>query len=290
MIPLALHAQPDYLANGPVWAVSSICANMPGTGGCLAYDDHVYTAAGDSLINGVQYARIMRSGSVTLWPMPSQPNPQCTGTTPYGPHLAALVRQQGRSLRLWDGQQEQLLYDFDLAVGDFLPISAINADEQVEVAAVDSLLMDGAWRRVFTLANSGTTHLVEGVGTDRGLLEPMGAILECGHVLQCFALAGVGQYPPGDAPCQLPNGIAAATPPALTIGPNPTSGAITIHMAGDAGSAELLLLDAQGRKVCSTQLKGNRFSWDVQGVPNGLYHLQVRTRGHTLTRAVAVMH
>lgn len=257
----------------------------------MAHNTYQYSVAGDSVVNGVHYTRIMRSGTVALWPMAGQPNPLCTGTaTPYGPWLVALVRQQGRTLRAWNGEVDTLLHDFDLHVGDLVPISLTNSSDAIEVVAVDSMLMNGQWRRVYTLVNGWADQLVEGVGSNNGLLEPIAVVLECGYSLDCYGMAGAGYYPGPGPQCQLPDGLPELETPAMSMGPNPASDQLTISLAGDVGNGVLQLLDAQGRLVRSVTPVGRTWNWDVSDVPTGVYQLQLCSGTTKVTRALAVMH
>lgn len=290
LVPIWAQAQPEYLAHQPVWVQSSVCANQSGAGPCLAQDAYRYTLGSDSLIGGVTYTRILRSGAVTLMPMGGQPDPSCTGTTAYSPWLAALVRQQGRSLRAWTGEVDTLLHDFDLEVGAMLPLSLTNHSSDVQVVAKDSVQMNGEWRRVYTLSNSWAEFLVEGAGSNFGLLEPIANFLECGYSLECYGLAGEGYYPVPGVQCDLSDGLAEAAAPLVTMGPNPAGEQLTIRLSAAVANATLTLLDATGRAVRSTPMMGSTHQWDVADLPAGVFHVVLRTPASVTTRAVVVMH
>ena len=125
----------DYLADGPLWRVRSLCG-VPAP--CIATDNYLYFTAGDSVIEGVTYTKVLRQGSVTYnWQAPPPPLSNCSGTTNYGPDydVPQLVRQVDRQLRIWDGTADVLLHEFDLVVGSTLPQSWTNWNEEITVSA-----------------------------------------------------------------------------------------------------------------------------------------------------------
>lgn len=290
LLPTLALAQPVYLVHDPVWHLSSVCANQYGAGPCLAHDTYTYSVGNDTVVGGLTYARILRSGSVELMQLSVPPSPSCAGTTPYGPEVRGLVRQQGRTLRAWDGEADVLLHDFELEVGDMLPLSLTNGSTAVQVTALDSVQMNGEWRRVFTLGNSWAQTLIEGVGSDHGLLEPITDFLECGYTLDCYGIQGDGYYPDPGVPCALPSAVAEEEALIVAVGPNPAAEQLSISLSATAANAALALVDATGRTVRGPTATGGKLQWDVADLPAGVFHLVARTSTSMAARTVVVMH
>ena len=197
-LPLLASAQGDYFANNPIWRVTSVC-NQAGMGGgpCIITDDHQYMLSGDTLINGTTYKRTLREGSISpMWMGPGPAPSNCTINYGYGPEISIPVRQEGRAMYVWNDNEDQLLFDFDMQVGEMLPLSFNNADPNIEVVDLDSIQLDGEWRRVFSISGGLAVTIVEGIGSGKGFFEAVSGIFEGGHNLTGFSLNG-GAGDPG---------------------------------------------------------------------------------------------
>lgn len=72
--------------------------------------------------------------------------------------------------------------------------------------------------------------------------------------------------------------------------PNPSAGTLTVR-ASSTANADITVFDALGKAVYTAHLvlgNGPR-SIDLAHLPSGLYHLQVRSAGHTRTRTIALV-
>ena len=108
------------------------------------------------MIAGINWTKITRQGTISYMWQSLPPVPQsCEGSTSYGPEFypVQLIRQEGRQMHIWDGSSDQLLYDFDLQVGDTLPISWNNWNEEITVIAVDSVLVGSEMRARYEMGN-----------------------------------------------------------------------------------------------------------------------------------------
>ena len=225
----------DYLADGPLWRVRSLCG-VPAP--CIATDNYLYFTAGDSVIEGVTYTKVLRQGSVTYnWQASPPPLSNCSGTTNYGPDydVPQLVRQVDRQLRIWDGTADVLLHEFDLVVGSTLPQSWTNWNEDITVSAVDSVLVGTEMRARYALQNSWAPYLIEGIGSSHGLFEPISNFFDCGYELECFGLGAESYYPVAGEACGLPMGVAdlGRNEEQWTLAPNPASDAVLAKYYSD---------------------------------------------------------
>jgi hypothetical protein len=247
LVGTAVVAQ-GYLDNDPIWQQHEVCA-VPAP--CIATDVFNYFTAGDSVIDNITWTKVQRMGSVTYnWQGPLPQGPGCEGISPYGPGSQGtwLIRQEARQLRMWVDDADQLLHEFDLVVGQTLPLSLTNWNEDITVLAVDSVLIGTEMRARYELGNSWAAYLVEGVGSSNGLLEPIANFLECGYGLSCFGLGSIGYYPAEGPNCALEMRIAPpAAMPANLLVPNPANDVVRI--SAGAPWITLEIRDARGAVV-----------------------------------------
>lgn len=282
VLPAAtIHAQ-DYLGNEPVWLQRSVCA-VPAP--CIATDTYNYYTAGDSVIQGVTWTKVVREGQVTYsWQAPPPVGPDCSGTVVHGPeyHGVRLIRQEGRQLRVWVDDADQLLHEFDLQVGQVLPLSHTNWNEDITVVAVDHVQVGTEMRARYELGNSWAQYLIEGVGSSHGLFEPLSNFLECGHQLDCFGLGAGSYYPEGwEGSCWVAMGVAdRVRSVGFSVMPNPAEGDVVVM---GATSGELVQLnDVLGRRVLSTRALSDRVQLDVSALPEGCYTVTSEGRSSRL--------
>lgn len=289
LIALAATAQlsvaQDYLAGDPVWLQTSVCA-APAP--CIATDGHNYYTAGDSIINGITWTKVVRTGVVSYsWQSTPPVAPGCQGLHPYGTgaHGTWLVRQQDRQLRIWVNDADELLHEFDLQLGSTVPISYTNWNTDITVIAVDSVLIGTEMRARYELGNSWAQYLIEGVGSSHGLFEPLANFLECGYSLNCFGLGDMDYYPEEwEGGCWLVMGTGAAyRAPALTLSPNPS--ADEAMLSGLEAGTEVRVLDACGRVVLREQATSGRLVLSLGALNEGCYVVQAAGRTSRLVVA-----
>lgn len=266
----------DYLANEPIWNVRSICG-VPAP--CISTDNYNYITAGDSLIMGVTWSKVIRQGWYMLnWQSPNTPDPNCQGSYQYGPalHGVKLIRQEGRQLRIWTFEEDQLLHDFDLMVGSIVPQTYTNWGTNITVIAVDSVLIGTEMRARYELGNSWAQYLIEGVGSSHGLFEPLTDFFDCGYSLECFGLGSVAFYPEVGASCSLIMGLGdAIVPTPWTLAPNPADNVVAITTNAVAAQ-DVIIRDVRGRMVIQERLAAMpKASLDVSRLPNGCYAVSI---------------
>lgn len=278
LLPTLVGAQVDYFANDPVWRVTSVCNLQGGIGlPCISTDDHQYVLAGDTVIEGNIYKRTLRSGSTSgVWQGPLPASPDCINYLTYGPERSTPIRQEGRALYVWNGDADELLFDFDLEVGDMLPTSFNNFDESMEVTDLDSILLNGEWRRVFTVNGTASHTIVEGIGSDRGLFEPIGGILECSHDLECYSLNGESVYPGPE--CNIIMAIAGSEEQRIDIRFDAASALLTVVMPRGSAAVPVDVLDVNGRLCLQTRLNTTGGQIDLASLASGTYMVRIGAR------------
>lgn len=265
----------DYLANDPVWLQHSVCAvPVP----CIATDNFNYYVAGDSVIQGITWKKIVREGQVSfMWQAAPPVGPGCSGTNPYGSdyYNPWLVRQVDRQLRIWVDDADQLLHEFDLQIGQTLPLSYTNWNSDITVAAIDYVQIGSETRARYELNNSWAQYLIEGVGSSNGLFEPLSNFLECGYGLDCFGLGNVSYYPTGwGNSCWIVMDVQTHPEQSrLELVPNPASHEVFVQ--GSTSGEQVVVRDALGRVVSGLSARSDRMTLDVSRLAEGCYTVQV---------------
>jgi hypothetical protein len=287
LLPLVVGAQIDYLANDPVWRVSAVCSQAGmGGGPCITTDTYNYVLDGDTLIDGFTYQKVARAGTVSALWTGMQPAPLgCMGTSIYSGWSAHPIRQEGRAFHIWDGDSDELLFDFDLEVGDMLPLTANNYDPQIEVTDLDSIQLNGEWRRVYTVNGGWVQTIVEGIGSDRGLFEPITPEFECAYMFECFGTNGVAVYPDPGPDCTLALGVDGIRTDEARITFDEASAMLHVSMPNAKERVPLDILDTHGRLCVHTQFSGSSTQLDLAALANGAY--LVRIGAHTERLVVA---
>lgn len=185
-IVLTSSAQVDYFANNPEWNQASACT----FDGCVDYRDFVYYINGDSTINTQTYKKFYKRGQSVMTDGPT--GPACGPYSTYD-NLVHLVRQDGYQVYLWNGTNDTLLYDFDVAVGDTFPEAYNVCDRYIVLDSIEMVTFGGQQRRklFFTETTTGSfSNMIEGIGWPGGFFEPICEEPNCGYQFNCFRLNG----------------------------------------------------------------------------------------------------
>ncbi len=200
----------EYFLNNPVWKVSSSCqVGLP----CVRYDEYNYYVNGDTLINGFTYVKVFKKGTYNFnWFSSPPAPPTCVGYFSYINIVPDFyLRSDNKEMYiLFDGNpSETLLYDFDLSVGDTLPVTYNSLSNNVVVTGIDSLYTPYGYRKRFAISgpNTWSTELLEGIGHNLGLIETMDGVLECGWNLECYSLNDTAWYPATGPTCNMNVGL-----------------------------------------------------------------------------------
>lgn len=283
-LTLSLSAQtPNYFENNPEWRQSADCADgLP----CVEEQDYVYYINGDSIVNDTIYQKIYKHGILVKEWYDSPPIPPSCDTSWNFNHFYALVRQEEKRIyfRQW-GDPEVLLYDFELEVGDTLPITWNQWHEDIIVTGIDSLLVGSSFRKVFNLTQQSSPQLIEGIGHEGGFIEPFPPILECGNTLLCFALDNITYYPNFNDPCDLTvNILPVKSQEIIKYYPNPVIGELTIEYDNFENIEQVVSLNASGQKkvLAFTKNGENKINIDLSNLGKGLYVIQIIGKGKSI--------
>ena len=244
---------------------------------------------GDTIILGTTYKKIYSLYDTTF-------------TSPYSTYYAAIREQDKRIYAVIDNSNEQLLYDFNLLVGDTITygysLTPVGVDSFSRiVTGIDSiLLMDGTYRKRYYLDANWNCYLndtiVEGIGriSWMGLFNPLhNSMCTCGYSynFSCFKQNDTVLYMNNAfcnyCFCGLGLGISNFTSNVdFQAFPNPFSSYTTLQISEHISNATLTIYTPQGKQVKQIKnLSSQSITLDRNHLPNGLY-FTILTQGEKI--------
>jgi hypothetical protein len=288
---------PDYFSNNPKWRVNTW---FGGNGDCLEVYDYVAYTDGDTLVNGHVYTKVLKRGICNYhWKVgPGPPQEDCQGSYTFH-RFEGLVRQEGKKMYLWEGQmsnEDALLYDFDLEVGDTLQETYVyrHYDDFV-VTSIDSILVGDSYRKVFNLKAPYMVYpeevLIEGIGFGGGLLDICPFQAEFPSFLECFTLNDTTFYPEYGAPCEL-NVSVPQIPDAAEFKtyPNPVTDQFNIELPPNTVIDNVSMVNLLGTKVQANHFesKTGELTLDLNGLTKGMYIVEL-ARGNQIIKRLKIL-
>ncbi len=190
------HPFPD---SGAVWRVDLVRWDNPfGTNYLSAYQ---YELGNDTLINGVPYTKLIRSGWFNNSGFPIYESWFYMGA----------IRQDTSQKKVYflDGSLGTLsvLYDFSLQIGDTIPPPLLGQCPYKIITSIDSIQIGSSYRKKINLMNGcgfpmNYAFLIEGIGSTKGLIEMLDPF-ESSSQLVCFSIDGITLYPDTNTACPI---------------------------------------------------------------------------------------
>lgn len=187
---------------------------------------------------------------------------------------------------------EQLLYDFNLQVGDTVTgvLRALNGPPD-QVTVIDSVLVGSSYRKRWHINPLYNMFIIEGLGSTYGLFEASpGYVTDYpSYTLLCFSQDNQVQYPGFAVSCMLINGT---TDPELSqvsvsVYPNPAAGAFTVDLQKAGMIKTARLYDVNG-KLLREQLLNGQHLLHFDALENGLYLLVLSdASGNRITQRIS---
>jgi len=268
---------PDYLDNDPKWRQEWLFGGyMP----CLEIHNYIYYLNGDSTVGNFVYKKVFKRLEIDYNWMAPPPPIMCEGSSYYDV-FCALIRQESLKLYLNDNDNDYLLYDFDLTVGDTLPITWNMWIEGIVVTSIDSILIGDIYRKIFNLndVSSIPDFLIEGIGFSGGFIDYYPSP-EFPSVLLCFTLNDTTYYPSYGYSCDLSVSIPSViADEEFKMFPNPIIDKLTIETNSQAIFDQVIAYDIAGNKI---QLKfklkhPDKIIIDCSSIRPGFYILQLQS-------------
>ncbi len=275
LICFYISSQNSYLNNIPVWKLTGSCsAPYP----CLLNSEYIYYIHHDSLINGVSYKSVFKKSNNTYQWMSNPPVQNCQGS--YLENIfVANIREQGKKIFIRSDSSEYLLYDFNLSVGDTLPLSYNNFFGNITISALDSIYVDGVFLKKFELNGSSSSFLIEGIGHEFGFLEPFPPILECGFQLNCYQKNGLTYFPSVNYNCNY--NVSEFENKVEDVLFNRKLNSLMITTVGN-NLKELVVREISGKIIIRTTFRENNFQLNLLSLNRGIYIISVNNTSKKL--------
>ncbi|MFY9309635.1 MAG: T9SS type A sorting domain-containing protein [Bacteroidia bacterium] len=262
-----------YFENNPVWQDGTSCA-VPYP--CIKNETLIYKVQGDTLINAVLYKKILKKSQGYYYYI-NGPDTGCSGSFSTVDSIPSyFLRSEDKKMfvLLPGDTSEHLLYDFNLVVGDTLPLSYTTFTNDIIVSAIDSVYTAYGYLKRFALTGNGAaSYLIEGIGSSHGLFAPISVMLECGYTQNCFSLNDTAYYPQAGPTCDLNVGMLQLK--RLTnyrFAPNPLSVGTVLMSDIYLQNATLIIYNSFGMVVKQVNgLSGVAVSIDTKELSTGLY-------------------
>ena len=264
----------NYFEMNQLWYQTSSCVET--TDDCLLNSEFVYYVDGDTDIvaTGQLYKKIRKRGISEYVSLDTIVPGFCTGSFEIA-HLAALLRQDGRTIYMYDVAEEQevLLYDFTLEVGDTLPLTPLQQLAEVTVMSIDSFAVDESYLRRFYVSYPEPSFIVEGIGSISGFLEKMIPDAECSYSHGCYSVNEVTMWQlNSEVECSYSVGVAEENGLSFGVFPNPLTDIISIVGLPD-GIYSTAVYDQSGRKIHTADLVDHTIN--LEHLTNGVYVLSI---------------
>jgi hypothetical protein len=172
-----------------------------------------------------------------------------------------------------DSIAEELLYDFNMQVGDIV-YGYIASNDIVQ--SIDSVLIGGSYRKRWLINPYYNIYLIEGVGSTYGLLaKSPGSGTDALEYNICFQENGQTLFPSTTTSCELitsTNSIEDISEQ-VNIFPNPSRGLFNVNMSNST-IGEIQITDLLGN-VILRQTLNRQASAEIKELKSGTYILTI---------------
>lgn len=267
---------PNYLHNSSKWRIDAVGLSVSAP--CWTSGKYVCEIVGDTTIGPYTYKKIIHHGFWHEQPIfgNMQPcAPDYTFSYPY-----AFLRQDSLKLSIYDNA-DLLLYDFDLEIGDTLPLTYNNFADNITVESISFLQVGTETRKVFQLSSNtgGISELIEGIGHNYGLIGTMQPFEFYENGLVCFTLADTSYYPSFGAPCDLDVSVnEMANFSTISVFPNPIAEIVSIRTENSSTVKSVFISTLLGeRKSIDFRISNeNTIELNLKNQPSGIYIIEIQ--------------
>lgn len=231
-----------------------------------------YYIDGDTVINNLTYQKLYRIGELTY----------SYGTTyaswhSFSTNMGFIREDNNKKVYHLQGNIEERLYDFDIALGDTvsIPTIAYSYDSAI-VVAVDSVFICSTMRQRYKLDPIGTQlmhdlYWTEGIGSSHGLI-PRYSWFESGVIHVCYS----------DSTCATPCSNFLSTMKVksqysklATVYPNPSSEKSIIQLNNEATTTKIQVINNIGQVILNKRTNNQEEQLDLSSWPIGLYVIKL---------------
>jgi len=264
---------------------------------CWIYHDQNLYISGDTLLGGLIYHKLYLNEYVSEFCSP--PNTPFPPYYNFGEYYGAF-RQDITNKRVYMYQAglavpDALAYDFNLSLGDTLPISCLNTNGDVFVHNIDSVLVGGQYNKRFWLTNGWSYNypvLIEGLGSTWGAFAYFeNPTNEWSENLWCVKINNQTTWTYNISyECSIITSIEnLETPIYLAIYPNPFSSFTTIKTNTELKGVTLIIENSLGQEVRKQiNISGREIIVPSENLPSGCY-LLIFVKGNKLIGKLKAM-
>lgn len=278
--------QNTYFVSHPVWKIRMDNAHAYP---CMRYGtNNVFFGAAISVDTIQVYPVYERQTAYYDWQSPLPPYSECEGSIIYDSVFKGYVHSIGKQVyyRGSLSDSDQLLYDFDLEIGDSIYNLPLLDFDTLVVIQIDSIPVgvNTYWKRFEVQGSDYVNFILEGIGSSAGFLESMQKPYNISTELLCYSLSGEKFFPEEEvSDCIFFLGL--ETPdPEIHIYPNPFSD--VIHLQGNSGfvDCDYRLIAMSGEILCAGTVREQLTDIETLAFQNGMYLLEIRQQENVIFR------
>lgn len=188
------------------------------------------------------------------------------------------IRQDFKLVYLRVNNQDELLYNFDLNIGDTLENTYNNFQNDISVVSIDSILINGQYVKRFNLSsNSNSSYMIEGIGHEFGFLEPFPPILECGYNLVCFKKNNITYFPDTNFNCSTNVDLSNNENIDVAFYPNPALNYLIV----DLKKFKYSIVDVNYKILKSDEVLTKNYHIDISFLKPGFFIICIDNKNHS---------
>ncbi|MBK7173575.1 MAG: T9SS type A sorting domain-containing protein [Bacteroidales bacterium] len=241
----------------------------------FGFEEYSITLSGDTTINGTSCQKLT---------VPFVDFSSLGSCSPYNtPGYKGAIREDEQQRKVYfiapSETTEQLLYDFNLLLGDTIQgvLSTFTFSPAI-VESIDSVKIGETYRKSWNINNWYGISIIEGLGSSFGLIQPTpGYITDAStFVLNCFRQDGITLYPDNTIPCGLITSIPIFNncDDHCKVFPNPSKGSFTIWQESGESLENVFIVNMPGNIVFQrSEIQSPNLT--INGITPGIYLLQV---------------
>jgi len=251
-------------------------------------DNYSITMTGDTIINAKTYHKLFTPFIQSYIYGSCSPN----GITGY----KGAIRQDTAAKKVFCvlpyESTEQLLYDFNMQVGDTVKGVLETYPCPVDtVHAIDSIIIGNSYRKRWLINSCYGIYIIEGIGSTAGLLMASPGCITDANLqgIICFQENDITLYPDTASNCQLITSINSVEKNSNKIKafPNPSNGSFTVAFDQPLNILEIRISDLLGKNVLQKQTE-NQSNIKINNLNFGTYIITIFDKDYKATNIKVV--
>lgn len=266
-----------------IWNVN--CLVWPCYNSNWPYEYFSYTISGDTVINSITYHK---------WYIPSVVYADHCDSINVAGYVGAF-RNDIPNKKVYyinsHSKTEEILYDFNITVGDTIKSCGINQPYTMQIFAEDSVRIGGNYRKMwhgFSI-NGGSIDIIEGIGGTFDPIHYCPVMDSPTYNLTCFSQNGDINYP-NVSPCNIIGTINSIDVDfTVTLSPNPFHSSTLLTLSKAFENADFKIYNTSGKQVRQQKIISQTTTIHREGLSNGIYLFQVINSKGNLTNGKFVI-